>query len=71
MDRNRLLAAVPVGKANALPGLVIWRTHGEFGETSTMNWLKLLAASGDVKMEKQPYRRGVERWVFWREDENT
>lgn len=67
MDRDQLLGCVPVGKANALPCLEIWKLLGMWSDTSVMVWLKKLSAAGQVEMELQPHPAGRQQWVFWRE----
>lgn len=68
MDRNQLLACVPVGKANALSCNAIRKNLGMWTNHSVLRWLKKLSGDGAVKMAQRPYSNQWQ-WVFWRETE--
>lgn len=69
MDRNQLLACVPVGKDNALPCRAIWKNLGMWSDHSVMRWLKILCGDGVARMQLRPYGNDQFQWVFWRETE--
>lgn len=66
IDRAALLAAVPVGAANAQRAREIWQAVGMWAESSTAIVLLEMSKAGMICGEKRPFLQGGVAWFYWR-----